>query len=376
MRLYPVIAAAVLLGTFPCVPAGAEQPGSTWSELARRFEQAFEQAASELDRWSDAPAPLMGIFVPATDTAEAAGALPSKWKPLSRVEQPPPRVVLLVHGLDEPGDIWSELAPALVRAGHAVARFEYPNDQHVQASASLLIESLRAARASGIVEISIVAHSMGGLVTFDALTREDGYAGDAEGAGRLPAVRRFITIGTPWLGSPFARFRVLAEIREQVQRWSMDESWDVRPLLRFRTDGLGEAGEDLAEDSELIRTLQARPLPEGIILTEIAGRVSQPEWADVSWMEDSQLLVRLLGRQKVSELIAGVKAASGMLGDGVVPVRSALGRPAEDRVIIEANHRGLVRSTPIDFATGGGSTPPAIAVILDRLAGQREEQAP
>lgn len=377
MKPHGTVAVAVLLGGLLSGVASAPQPRPTWRDLTRRFERVFDLAVAEVDQLDDAPEPLVGIFVPSADSAEAAGELPSKWKRLAEAEDPPHRVVLLIHGLDEPGDIWSELAPALVKAGHAVARFEYPNDQHVKASSATLIECLRDARAAGIDQVSIVAHSMGGLVTFDTLTRDDGYAGDALGGDSLPTVRCFITVGTPWHGSPWAKLRVAAEIREQIQRWYMDESWDIRPLLRFQADGLGEAGEDLDENSELIRTLRARPMPKGVILTEIAGKVSQPEWADLSWMEDSKLLRQLLGRQRVSELISDMKTASRVVGDGVVPVESALGRKTEDQVVIEANHRGLVRSTPIDFATGGAeSTPPAIEVIVDRLSSELEEEKP
>jgi pimeloyl-ACP methyl ester carboxylesterase len=72
------------------------------------------------------------------------------------------RVVLLVHGLDEPGSIWDELIPELHARGHAVARFDYPNDQPARASADLLLGELRQIRAQGITQIDIVAHSMGG----------------------------------------------------------------------------------------------------------------------------------------------------------------------------------------------------------------------
>ena len=52
------------------------------------------------------------------------------------------RVVMLVHGLDEPGGIWDQLAPALVADGHTVVRFEYANDQAIAISAGDLIEAL------------------------------------------------------------------------------------------------------------------------------------------------------------------------------------------------------------------------------------------
>ena len=47
----------------------------------------------------------------------------------------PSQVVLLLHGLDEPGDVWSDVAAELDAAGHAVVRFNYRNDQHPTLSA-------------------------------------------------------------------------------------------------------------------------------------------------------------------------------------------------------------------------------------------------
>jgi hypothetical protein len=63
----------------------------------------------------------------------------------------PSRIVLLVHGLDEPGDIWDDAAVALADAGHTVVRFDYPNDQRIAHSADLLaaaLERLKARNAS------------------------------------------------------------------------------------------------------------------------------------------------------------------------------------------------------------------------------------
>ena len=52
-------------------------------------------------------------------------------------EQPEPSVngdvqtaeVILVHGLDDPGKVWMNLAPALVKEGFSVWIMTYPNDQ-------------------------------------------------------------------------------------------------------------------------------------------------------------------------------------------------------------------------------------------------------
>lgn len=85
-----------------------------------------------------------------------------------------------------------------------MAPFEYPNDGPVADAAGLLARELQALRDSGLERVDVVAHSMGGLVARDALTRKAYYAGDGTGGRRYPALDRLILIGTPNHGSPLA----------------------------------------------------------------------------------------------------------------------------------------------------------------------------
>jgi flagellar biosynthesis GTPase FlhF len=122
----------------------------------------------------------------------------------------PARAVLLVHGLDEPGGIWDALAPALAEAGHPAVRFEYPNDQPPARSAALLADALADLRRAGLTSLDIVAHSMGGLVATDVLTRPE-----FENRAR-PRVPLLVTVGTPFDGSPWADLQPVSELREQI----------------------------------------------------------------------------------------------------------------------------------------------------------------
>lgn len=374
-------AATALAGTLPaCGRAddGAQSdaqdtPPPAWREALRRFENRLDDALGELT-WTETKAePVTGILAPADDTPDAARAMPSQWTPLADTPDVPARAVLLIHGLDEPGDIWMDLAPALVEAGYRVIRFDYPNDQRVHDSAAMLLDALRSAHDAGLNDITIIAHSMGGLVSFDALTRTDGYAGDISGADTYPRVTRFVSVGVPWNGSPWARYRALAEIREQVTRMVLEESWDPRPALDYRRDGSGQAGPDLEPGSQLITTLQSRPWPEGLPITTLAGQISQPTPADLDQFADSALLQRLLGKDKLDTMLADLRQATRDLGDGVVSVKAATARATDDVHIFSVNHRALVRHSPIDFVTGqedGG--PPGIAIILERLKADQE----
>ncbi len=383
-----VIAATVCLAAIaaPLCAQSQDDPPTPWRDALERVEDNLDDIFDSVTGLHRVPPPQVGLFVPASPAPEDAAAPPAEWTPLldEHAARPlPPRMVLLVHGLDEAGDIWTELAPALVNAGHKVVRFEYPNDQRIHASAELLLEHLRAARAAGLEEIAVVAHSMGGLVTFDALTRSDGYAGNVNTPTTpntnttthdLPRVTHFFAIGTPWNGSPWAKLQAIGEAHEQVSRVLAGDSFDIRPMLQYRRDGSGQAGDDLLPDSDLITELRARPWPDNLPLTIVAGKITNPDPATFDSIADSQLLRELLGPDRLAALVADFRAATEDLGDGVVSLTSAFARQTDDTHVFPVNHRALLHNSPIDFITGQAPQgPPAIPIILERLKHDHHE---
>ncbi len=265
-------------------------------------------------------------------------------------EDPPvgvTRAVLLVHGLDEPGTIWDQLAPALAEEGHAVARFDYPNDQPARRSGDALAEALAGLRARGLASVPIVAHSMGGLLARDALTRP--------GADR-PRTPTLITLGTPHDGSPWAAWQPAAEAREHLQRWIASGDRDPARLFAAWHDGLGGARDDLEPGSPYLRDLDERPWDDAVRVVCVVG------------------LIRHAGEAVGANELAALPLATDRLGDGVVPASSAAGFEHADEVLfVRANHRNMVRAIEIEawardrLGAPPPEQPPAIDLVLDRL---------
>lgn len=355
--------AACVLAFGAVVWTAGHQADRSQPEDASEIARALDDLDARLDALLGGPAPRLtpdpGLYLVGDG---------GKLERLGESSVAPPSIVVLVHGLDDPGDIWVDLLPALQGAGLHAAVFEYPNDQGVARSADFLRAQLRLLGCAGAGRVDLVCHSMGGLIALDALTR----APEHEPLS-LPEVRRLVTVGTPMGGSPWARVRALAEVREHALRWLEGPGWDPRSLLGSLRDGLGEAGADLMPGSPFLESLRARALPEGVHLTVIAGRLTSEERTDTSWLASSWLARRLLGADEAERLADEARRAVESLGDGVVPLDSALGLGAPDTVLLEASHRGLVRRLPgeqrVRAALEGAAQPepPAIPIILDRL---------
>ena len=255
-------------------------------------------------------------------------------------------VVLLIHGLDEIGTTWDDMAPALEKDGHEVLSFCYPNDQSIDRSAALFRFQLKHLKALGVERLAIVAHSMGGLVTRDALTREDEFEGD------LPTVTRIITIGTPNQGAPLASLRHVGEWREHMVRFVKGEHESLDAIF----DGMGEASIDLLPDSPYLKDLNSRPLPK-VPMTIIAGLIDDHGKQEhvtkevLTWLDD--ILEQTL--EKWGEW-------SSKLGDGVVPLESTKLAGVDDWRVVKGNHHTIVNHI---FETE--VNPPAVDITLELL---------
>lgn len=234
--------------------------------------------------------------------------------------------VLLVHGLDEPGGIWSELMPALETAGFETWEFRYPNDQGIDRSADLLASRWFVLPADR--PMVLIGHSMGGLVIRDFVSRWRHPVDALPGVEGAPVIG-VILAGTPNQGSEWARLRVLLESRDQ---WAGALRWGFDPLSGLR-DGTGAAKIDLQPGSRFLADLNQRPWPPAVALQIIGGLLTP---------------------------------AIEELGDGVVSMESLVVAGAPPPLILFSSHRGMLVRL---FESDG--EPPAIPIILSQLEALR-----
>jgi len=231
-------------------------------------------------------------------------------------------VVVLVHGLDEPGTIWRDLIPALGARGHQVWELRYPNDQGIDRSAAFLASHWHTFDPDR--PVFLVGHSMGGLVIREFVSRWRHPVGVPERTAGAP-VAGLILGGTPNQGSEWARMRALLEFRDQLPAMAEKR----HPAFAGLRDGTGVAKIDLRPGSDFLDALNARPWPADVPVVLIAG--------------------------KLTEL-------SPTLGDGVVALDSIALPAYPPPVIVNASHRGMFLRV-----FSAETEPPAIPYVLEAL---------
>jgi pimeloyl-ACP methyl ester carboxylesterase len=267
--------------------------------------------------------------------------------------------VVLVHGLDDPGMVWMNLAPSLDRNGFGVWILTYPNDQPADDSARFFMEQLQTSELSKIDSISIVAHSMGGLVTREMLT-DPGLAYRPKAhRGELPHIDQFIMVGTPNHGSELVRLRAFTEFRDQLVNLSnQDYHW-----LMGIMDGTGEAGIDLLPGSEFLQRLNSRPHPANVRMLVIAGVMSPKNEQEIIAMAHRlEQKLPAAAHNATRKLTDGLIAMAEQIGDGLVAVDSAR-LDGVSLKTVQGTHLSMIRNLTADSQR----IPPAIPLIVEQL---------
>jgi pimeloyl-ACP methyl ester carboxylesterase len=267
--------------------------------------------------------------------------------------------VILVHGLDDPGKVWMNLAPVLLKEGFSVWIMTYPNDQPITESAQFFLKHLKSHNASGTGSISIVAHSMGGLVAREMLTDPSLSYAERTDKGELPAIEQLIMVGTPNHGSGLAQFRIFTEFRDQLRNlFKGNYHW-----LQGIIDGAGEAGIDLIPGSKFLVSLNSRPHPRNVSMLVIAGLMSPGQKYKIEELAHN-LEAKLPGDTRVAakQMENVLLSVSKQVGDGLVSVNSARlsGVPLK---IVQGTHLSMIRN----IRAGSQRIPPAIPIIIEQL---------
>lgn len=267
-----------------------------------------------------------------------------------------PHVVLLIHGVDDPDNTWNVLLPALHEAGYLGCELLYPNDQPIAESATFLGRCMTQLRRDGVMHVTIVAHSMGGLVAREFLTS----AGTDITSDEFPRVRRLIMVGTPNQGSDLARVRFGAELRDHAIRIADGRATFLGAVF----DGLGEAQFDLVPGSEFLLALNARPHPPVpyTIIAGVASPMSDEQFNSLG--EEMSRRFPQAAQGVISDAITGLCRFNDYIGDGCVPLESTRLTGVDDHVTVEGTHLTIIRHL---LESVGGPTPPAVPIILERL---------
>jgi pimeloyl-ACP methyl ester carboxylesterase len=289
----------------------------------------------------------------------AYGIKPANGNGFNQTEDIEKPDVILVHGLDEPGKVWMNLEPILINDGFNVWIMTYPNDQPIVESAQFFLEEMIYLKATGRKTVSIVAHSMGGLVAREMLTSPSlAYSQNVLNED-VPRVAQLIMVGTPNGGSELARFRIFTEFRDQFANLLADNySW-----LQGILDGAGEAGLDLIPSSPFLETLNSRPHPKNTDLLVVAGVMGK--WGT----EDIEKFIHTIKARLPGETHDTVAKIGGLLnsmahglGDGLVSVDSAKLDGAPLR-IVQGSHLTIIRNISVKSQR----IPPAVPIIVEYL---------
>jgi pimeloyl-ACP methyl ester carboxylesterase len=255
---------------------------------------------------------VMGDRLAATGNPLAT-SMSLRWKGRALQEQVlpaalSPRVLLFIHGLCMNDLQWQPAPPA---GGHVDAlaatlhaepiRLRYNSGQHISYNGrelSLQLERLLALWPTAIESISVVAHSMGGLVMRSALQQAQ------EGCMRWPQrLRHIVFLGTPHHGAPLER---TGNWVGQLLRHTAYSAPFTR-LVELRSAGITDLRHGLLLDSDWqgsgrferrADTRTAVPLPTDVACFTVAATTAA---------QRSALTDRIVG-------------------DGLVPLHSALGQ--------------------------------------------------
>ncbi|MEQ1825610.1 MAG: alpha/beta hydrolase [Pirellula sp.] len=264
----------------------------------------------------------------------------------------PGRVVLVVGGLQSNSEASKHFAQSLERQVGAQDEmrfgvFDYPNDGSLEESGDVLRELLtRISRESPRTRVTIVSHSMGGLIARRAIEKSESSSNERA----VQCVDQLIMICPPNHGSVLAQYADALELADVYTKFKETKQSPIAAVISLLDDGLGEACDDLVPNSKFLRRLNGEERAKGVRYcvfagtagpidpwTRLAGTVLLKETKQLADMKNLDRPVLNETRARAKELIECDELAHG-LGDGAVSVRSASLDGVHDFVKVPIHH--------------------------------------
>lgn len=259
------------------------------------------------------------------------------------------RTFLFIHGLaSDIDDTFGGFIPECREKGIQCLTFEYPNQGPIIEAAERLRSDLRKLeRDHPGIKLSIIAHSMGGLVSRYMLE-----------VGEPPTcVTDLATLGTPHHGSRLANHFELFHFARTL----LADSTERRIRL---SEGLGEAALDLRPGSDFFKKLDAAGLNRRVRYHVIIGDKGAVRAGELSRWEEKfaaairRRSLRVEEEQRLIAAFSNLDELESGKGDGAVTTASASLRGAYRQRTYPLTHVGLVL---------GGSENPVFRDLLAEL---------
>ena len=257
------------------------------------------------------------------------------------------QIVVLVHGFNSSTRYMGTLAKKIEKAFEdddarcEVACFDYAAREGVVAAATALEEELAAiTEANRECAISLVTHSMGGLVARSMIESED---------FDMPQLIRLVMVAPPNHGTNLASLPSQAGVFD-FMLGQVDQS-GLRQTLQTLVAEANLAVDELRPDSDLLKTLNARQRNASVDYSILLGKTG------VLSKRESKLLDQLVHQLSRSNQAEVIQAGRDLLrlkellspeivsgqGDGVVSLASAKLDGVEDSEVLDFQHSDLLK---------------------------------
>tara|TARA_Y100001934_G_C12343531_1_gene771519 strand:+ start:439 stop:1713 length:1275 start_codon:yes stop_codon:yes gene_type:complete len=245
------------------------------------------------------------------------------------------KTVLIIHGLESSPKELRPIQRCFEKSGIQTLIYEYPNDGSLAYAGDELANLLTKFQTKHPnIEITIAAHSMGGLVARYCLENPK---------LDVSNVVRLVLLGTPNRGSDLVRGYGVLE-------FVLDVLPNVRtgtPLAVYQ-DGLGEAQADLTPDSRFLTILDGWEQRKDVDYFAAAGTEG---FVNEEQFDQAVSILRrklkgdagsILTQRQLAILVDSKDELVGGLGDGAVSIESALAVSAKTNARFKRNHFDMI----------------------------------